>query len=151
MIHLQIDERLPPPVETGPIQRAAAAALAHRSDPDQVAVTIVVTGDDCIQSLNRQFMGIDAPTDVLAFPSGEIDPDLQMAYLGDVVISYPRAQAQSARGGHSLQQELELLTVHGILHLLGYDHATPEEKARMWAVQTEILTVLENPLLPEGG
>jgi probable rRNA maturation factor len=69
-------------------------------------------------------------------------PETGRYYLGDVIISYPRALEQSAAAGHTVQDELQLLVVHGVLHLLGHDHATEEEKARMWADQQEILAGL---------
>lgn len=108
-------------------------------------VTVVVTDDNTVRSLNRTFRGVDAPTDVLSFPSqeGEDVPlpseEASVPYLGDVVIAYPVAEAQARQYGHSPQEELRLLVVHGVLHLLGYDHATPEEEARMWARQEAIL------------
>jgi probable rRNA maturation factor len=86
-----------------------------------------------LRKLNRKFLGIDAPTDVLSFPSAE---DVE---LGDVIISLARARAQAKHGGHPLIDELRLLVAHGVLHLLGYDHATPAQKRRMWAAQAEAL------------
>ena len=92
-----------------------------------------------MRELNRQFRNIDAPTDVLSFPADFSDPENGIPYLGDIIISYPSAKEQSYAGGHSIEAELQLLVVHGILHLLGHDHADPEEKADMWAAQKEIL------------
>jgi probable rRNA maturation factor len=119
------------------LERAAAAVLAHEST--QGDLTVVLTGDDQLQELNRQYLGIDAPTDVLSFPASEIDPDSRTAYLGDVLISIPRAEAQAEAAGHPLQSEVQLLVVHGVLHLLGFDHAGTEDRARMWSVQGEVL------------
>jgi probable rRNA maturation factor len=85
-------------------------------------------------------LGIDAPTDVLSFPSGEIDPDSGEQYLGDILISYPRAAAQANSGEQTVQDELQLLVVHGILHLLDYDHLDEIGKQAMWAKQSKILT-----------
>ncbi|MEJ2352831.1 MAG: rRNA maturation RNase YbeY [Anaerolineales bacterium] len=107
-------------------------------------LTIVITEDANLQRLNHQFLGIDAPTDVLSFPSGDIDPDTGEPYLGDILISYPRAQAQAESAGHPVEAEVQLLVIHGILHLLGYDHADPEGKKRMWPVQDEVLRVLRS-------
>jgi probable rRNA maturation factor len=106
---------------------------------------LVITGDQSIRDLNRDFLGVDAPTDVLAFPTqAEGGPFVAApeagGYLGDVIISYPRAEAQARQEGHPVEQELDLLIVHGILHLLGYDHATPGDKAAMWARQDAILS-----------
>ncbi|MEW5870482.1 MAG: rRNA maturation RNase YbeY [Chloroflexota bacterium] len=126
-------------VETALLERAANQALQHANAGPQAEVTLVLSDEAQLHELNRQFLGVDAPTDVLAFPAGEVDPDSQALYLGDVIISYPRAQAQAASAGHTLEAELQLLVVHGTLHLLGYDHASPEEKVAMWAVQADIL------------
>ena len=121
--------------------RAANATLLQQSAPD-ADLTLVLTGDAQIQSLDRDFLGKDAPTDVLSFPASETDPETGRRYLGDIIISVPRAEAQSIAAGHSLKAELSLLVVHGVLHLLGHDHARVEEKARMWAAQSEALTRL---------
>ncbi len=126
------------------LERAAKAALAQQDAPD-VDLTLVLTGDSQIQALDREFMKEDSPTDVLSFPSSEIDPETGRHYLGDIVISVPRAEAQSVAAGHSLEAELSLLVIHGVLHLLGHDHAGVKEKKRMWAAQSEILTLLGIP------
>jgi probable rRNA maturation factor len=95
-----------------------------------------------LQELNRNYLGIDAPTDVLSFPASETDPETGARYLGDILISIPRAEEQAQSGGHPLEAELQLLVVHGVLHLLGYDHAETGEKAKMWKAQSEILEAL---------
>lgn len=102
-------------------------------------VTIVLVEDARIQSLNRDFLGHDAPTDVLSFPADEPDPETGRRYLGDVVISIARAAEQAAERGHSVEAEMQLLVVHGVLHLLGHDHAEAGEKERMWAAQAGAL------------
>jgi probable rRNA maturation factor len=124
------------------LRTVAEATLHHegRSGP----LTLVITSDEGIHELNRDFLGRDAPTDVLAFAAQEEAGPFVLApeagtYLGDVIVSYPRAVAQAAELGHSTQQELDLLIVHGVLHLLGYDHATESERAAMWSTQETIL------------
>ena len=119
--------------------RAAQAALEHESQSLESDLSIVLTDDARLQELNRQYLGIDAPTDVLSFPSSETDPDTGTPYLGDILISIPRAQSQAEAAGHALESEVQLLVVHGALHLLGHDHAEPEEKTRMWQAQAKIL------------
>ncbi|MDD5466741.1 MAG: rRNA maturation RNase YbeY [Anaerolineales bacterium] len=145
MIHLKIAPCLAIPqlaeLKRG-LRQAARQALRAAGASTPCDLSVVITGEAQIQELNRQFMGIDAPTDVLAFPSGETDLDSRRAYLGDILIAYPKAVAQAAAGGHSLEDELRLLLVHGCLHLLGYDHTGTEDKARMWAKQGEILELL---------
>ncbi len=120
----------------------AEKVLHHEDVPGQA--TLVITDDQGIRELNRDFLGRDAPTDVLAFSAQEeagafvVAPEMG-SYLGDVIVSYPRAVTQAEEHGHPVEDELHLLVVHGILHLLGYDHADDEEKAIMWARQEEIL------------
>jgi probable rRNA maturation factor len=109
--------------------------------------TLVITDDEGIQTLNREYLGRDTPTDVLAFGAQEAAGTFVAApemedYLGDVIVSYPRAVAQAEDHGHSVEEELNLLIVHGVLHLLGYDHADEQQEAVMWARQGAILAGL---------
>jgi probable rRNA maturation factor len=127
----------PLPVASELIERAALAALTHQSA--QGDLSVVLTDDLQLQQLNREYLGVDAPTDVLSFPAAETDPESGTAYLGDILISVPRATEQARTANHPLQSEVQLLVVHGVLHLLGHDHAEAEEKSRMWAAQTAIL------------
>jgi probable rRNA maturation factor len=127
------------------LQQVAEATLLHEGASGQA--TLVITDDEGIRALNRDFLGKDAPTDVLAFSAQEeagafvAAPEMG-SYLGDVIVSYPRALAQAQEHGQQVAQELYLLIVHGFLHLLGYDHAGEEEKAIMWARQEAILSSL---------
>jgi probable rRNA maturation factor len=109
------------------------------------SLTLVITDDETVHRLNREYLGIDAPTDVLSFGGEAPDfvdaPDAE-GYLGDVLVAYPQAQAQAAAASHPGESELALLVVHGVLHLLGYDHQNPEDKAAMWSRQEEILSRL---------
>ncbi|MCS7178682.1 MAG: rRNA maturation RNase YbeY [Anaerolineae bacterium] len=141
------------PLNLEVLRKTAMATLAHQNAPD-VEVAIVITDDESMQELNRRFRGVDAPTDVLAFPNEARGPFVSAPgfprYLGDIAISYPRAEEQAAEAGHSTQAELQLLVVHGLLHLLGYDDQSEPERARMWAVQEAILRHLGvSVLLPE--
>jgi probable rRNA maturation factor len=123
---------------SGILERAANTALIQQASPD-ADLTLVLTGDSQVQALDREFLDTDAPTDVLSFPSSEMDPETGRRYLGDIIISVPQAEAQAVAGGHSLEAELSLLVIHGVLHLLGHDHAGTKNKARMWAAQSEVL------------
>jgi probable rRNA maturation factor len=152
-VYVQIDNILldlegRPPVNDELLIQAASAVLAGHTFIQKTALTVVLTVDETIQELDREYLGVDSPTDVLSFPAGEMDPETQEFYLGDVIISYPRAQAQAAAAGHTPEAELQLLTVHGVLHLLGHDHAGSEEKNRMWTEQERILTALGCPARP---
>jgi len=121
------------------LEQAANAVLDQQSVREDLILSIVLTDDEQLQELNRDYLGIDAPTDVLSFPASESDPETGARYVGDILISIPRAAEQAKDGGYELAGELQLLVVHGVLHLLGYDHAEAEEKARMWAAQSEVL------------
>ncbi|HPL82433.1 MAG TPA: rRNA maturation RNase YbeY [Anaerolineaceae bacterium] len=105
-----------------------------------------LTNNQGIRSFNRSFRVIDQATDVLSFPIGFDDPETGAFYLGDIVISLQMAQKQATQSNVTLQAELEMLMVHGILHLCGYDHDTPENYAMMSALQDDILQRVQNPL-----
>lgn len=110
-----------------------AAAMEMRQSGE---LSITFCDDARIHELNREFRGIDQPTDVLSFP---MDDDI---LLGDIIISIPRAEAQAVDYGHSFNRELSFLALHGFLHLLGYDHETEEEEKVMIAKQEHILQKL---------
>ena len=120
------------------LERAARAVLDLSGIPD-ADLSIVLVDDARIQALNRDFLSHDAPTDVLSFPADEPDPETGRRYLGDVVISLARAEEQARERGHAAEAELQLLVVHGVLHLLGHDHAELGEKERMWMAQAQAL------------
>lgn len=105
---------------------------------------VKLVDEPTIAELNEQWMGKEGPTDVLAFPMDELRPGLldeepEEGVLGDLMIAPTIAQKQGASAGHGTLAEVELLTTHGILHLLGYDHAEPEEHREMFGLQAEIL------------
>ncbi|WP_327044752.1 rRNA maturation RNase YbeY [Microbispora sp. NBC_01189] len=110
-------------------------------------LSILVIDAGAMAELHEQWMGEPGPTDVLAFPMDELRPNTgrdedaspDPALLGDVVLCPQVAAKQAAEAGHGAQDELELLCTHGILHLLGYDHAEPEEHAEMFGLQDELL------------
>ncbi|HQV62724.1 MAG TPA: rRNA maturation RNase YbeY [Anaerolineales bacterium] len=129
-------------LESALLQRAARLTLDLESAPVDADITIVLTDDAQLHELNKEFLGVDAPTDVLSFPASESDPETGTPYLGDILISIPRATEQAQASGHSVEAEVQLLVVHGTLHLMGHDHAEAEEKARMWAAQAEVMSRL---------
>lgn len=142
MIYLQIDEGQTLPLPDELLEKAALETVLHEGVLVEADLTIVVSDDETLRRLNLEFMGIDEPTDVLSFPADLVDPDTQRRYLGDVILSLPRARAQAPENGQSIQDEVLLLAVHGVLHLLGHDHAEPEEKEHMWAAQAAVLSRL---------
>ncbi len=137
-------------LESALLQRAARLTLeistwlnpSLESAPVDADITIVLTDDAQLHELNKEFLGVDAPTDVLSFPASESDPETGTPYLGDILISIPRAAQQAQAAGHSVEAEVQLLVVHGTLHLMGHDHAEAEEKTRMWNAQAEVMSRL---------
>jgi probable rRNA maturation factor len=120
------------------VAAAARAALTQaRARPGEM--TVVLTDSRRIRRLNARFAGEDQVTDVLAFPPGMVILTSRRPYFGDIVIALPRARRQARQRGVPLSQELALLTVHGTLHLLDYDHARPSQQRRMWSVQAAAL------------
>jgi probable rRNA maturation factor len=110
----------------------------------QAELCIKAVDADTIAQLNEQWMGKQGPTDVLAFPMDElrpglVDEDPEEGVLGDLMLAPSIAEQQGEATGHGLMAELELLTTHGILHLLGYDHAEPEEHRKMFTLQADLL------------
>lgn len=132
--------------------RGAAAATLYAEAVDRGSMAIVLAEDEAVRRLNAQYRGIDAPTDVLSFPArggdeddpiaASLPPELAAelaASLGDLMIALPYTRQQAQRYGATLDAELRLLVVHGTLHLLGYDHATEDERRAMWAAQDRVL------------
>ncbi len=145
-IEIQIDEQFLAQVQPDLLHQAVLATLIHQRVEELCELAVVVTDDEALHELNRRHRGVDAPTDVLAFPNETRGPFVGapglLRYLGDIIISFPRAEAQATNVGHDVQTELQLLVVHGMLHLLGYDDVTEEQRAQMWAIQAEILQTL---------
>lgn len=139
MINILVADEFKARISLSQIEETAQAVIENQKLEPPIALSVVVENDDTLQNLNRQFREIDSPTDVLSFAAGETDPETGETYLGDIVLSFTKAEEQAKAAGHSLDCEMRLLITHGFLHLLGYDHHTPEEKNRMWSIQDEIL------------
>ena len=110
----------------------------------QAELCIKAVDEPTIAGLNEKWMEKEGPTDVLAFPMDELRPglvneELEEGMLGDLVLCPAVAERQAVTAGHSTNEEIELLTVHGILHLLGYDHAEPDEHKEMFGLQAQLL------------
>ena len=144
VVNIQVADGVNTPFELNRIESAVSQAMHMAGAPPDSELTVVLTYDEELHRLNRQFLEIDAPTDVLSFPADFIDPDSHHPYLGDILVSVERACQQADLQGHSASQELLLLIVHGILHLLGHDHAEDAERERMWALQDQILSRLSS-------
>lgn len=123
---------------------------AEKAEPNS-EVSLLITNENQIHDLNRTYRGEDRPTDVLSFPmlppgeetAGFVMPPDGIKHLGEVIISLPQALNQAVEHHHSSEREIAILTIHGVLHLLGYDHSEPEEEARMKAREVNILSLFE--------
>jgi probable rRNA maturation factor len=134
-------------MDGGWVKEIARQVLKAEGVTPPYEVSLVFTDSETVKQLNRDYRGVDEPTDVLAFymlpqkgadSSFALPPD-RVTRLGEVIISYPQAVAQAKEQGHSPERELALLIIHGILHLLGYDHEEPEEESKMRERERELL------------
>ncbi len=141
----QTDFRIPTGVRML-VRRCCTAVLVQENFTDPAEISVTFVDDDQIHALNKEYRNIDRSTDVLSFPLGEngvydINIDTGAKLLGDIVISIPHALDQADRYGHSLQREIGFLTVHSMLHLLGYDHVNGGiESVRMREKEEAVLT-----------
>ena len=131
-------------VDEAQLARIAAFAIASMHVHPDAELAIVLVDEAAMEQLHVQWMDEPGPTDVLSFPMDELRPGTADApspagLLGDIVLCPQVAEAQAEKAGHSLSDELNLLTTHGVLHLLGFDHAEPEEEKEMFGLQREIL------------
>jgi probable rRNA maturation factor len=143
---IEVDEEYAAEVDEADLAATILTTLIAEQHAED-SVTLVVTSDEAVADFNRQYRGMDGPTDVLSFPAQEPTPGFVSApematYLGDIVIALPYTRRQAAELSRNLADELRLLAIHGTLHLLGYDHGTPAEEATMWAQQDAILARL---------
>lgn len=151
LIDSDLEDYVPP---SDLISRVITAALAAENVAEACEINVLFTDDAGIHAINLEQRGVDRPTDVLSFPMfqlspgehpgpGDADPATGLIPLGDMVLSVERAGAQAEEFGHSTERELAYLTVHSVLHLLGYDHMDEgEQKKQMRAREEEILTAL---------
>jgi probable rRNA maturation factor len=132
------------PIDESRLREAVGIVINQQGAPADASLTIVLTDDAEVRAFNRQYRGIDAPTDILSFPAEALPPGLddESRYLGDLVVAYPYAMAQAEDEGHPLMDSLSLLVIHGTLHLFGYDHDTSANRAVMWAAQDRALTAM---------
>lgn len=124
------------------IRQAVAWLLKKHSVLPGTGISIVITSDETVRQMNLQYRAVDAPTDVLSFPTDPSPVPDEETYLGDLVLALPTIERQAQAEQHTLSDELVLVVIHGTLHLLGYDHDTAEHQASMWAVQAQALSVM---------
>ena len=133
------------------IQRAIRAALREEQVGEACEVSVLLTDNEGIHELNRDYRGVDRPTDVLSFPANELSPgqfdaalceedaETGRLFLGDMAISLEKCEAQAVEYGHSFERELMYLTVHSTLHLLGYDHVDEGEMKRQMRGREDVI------------
>ena len=135
------------PEEIRAVVKLAAEKVGEMYGVSTGEVSVTLTDDAYIQTLNQQYRQMDRPTDVLSFALNEgVEPEIaggpDINVLGDIVLSVERAKAQAAEYGHSLRREIAFLTVHGMLHLLGYDHIEEAERQKMEQEQKMVMEAL---------
>jgi len=147
-ISIQVDDPFVDYIDEALIRKAAKTALETKKEYDSFELGIVITDNENIHRINKEYRNIDEPTDVISFALLEGEGDFVMPpddtlHLGEVVISYPRAVEQAKEQKHSTERELAWLVVHGVLHLLGHDHETDADRAAMQTIENDILVKID--------
>ena len=159
-INVLIDEGYEGYLELNWLQSVAEQALVAQDADSRPELGLVITGQEKVQQLNQNYLGKDEPTDVLAFSmlpeplataesedsSPFVQPPDGVLHLGEVIISYPQAVIQAREHRHSVKREIAILIIHGVLHLLGYEHNKPELERQMKTREKEILSCIEGEL-----
>ena len=159
-INVLIEEGFEGYLEVSWLQSVAEQVLITQDASSKVELGLVITGQERVQQLNRSYLGKDEPTDVLAFSmlpellateeseasSPFVQPPDGVLHLGEVIISYPQAVIQAEEHQHSVKREIAILIIHGVLHLLGYEHDKPELERQMKTREKEILSCIEGEL-----
>ena len=158
-INVLLDEGFEDCPQADWLQAVAGIVLAAEDVDPEAELGLVIVDQEEVQRLNSMYLGRDRPTDVLAFsmlpemePGEEeteddlppfVEPPDEVPHLGEVIVSYPQAVIQAAERHHSVKKEMAILIIHGILHLLGYDHDKPAPEQQMRAREGEILGLIE--------
>jgi probable rRNA maturation factor len=155
-INVLIEEGIEVEPDAEWMQKVIEKILRYVNIPPNSEISLLVTGQDRIRELNREYRDKDRPTDVLSFsmaeqkeegePTAFIGPPDGLLHLGEVIISYPQAEIQAHERGHSIKKEMAILIAHGMLHILGYDHEKPAMGPAMVAKEREILADLEKEI-----
>ena len=159
-ISVLIEEGIEGYLEVSWLQSVAEQVLVAQDAGSRVELGLVITNQERVQQLNRSYLGKDEPTDVLAFSmlpellaTGEskvfspfVQPPDGVLHLGEVIVSYPQAVIQAEEHQHSVKKEIAILIIHGVLHLLGYEHDKPELERQMKTREKEILNCIEGGL-----
>jgi probable rRNA maturation factor len=155
--NILIEEGLAVDLDTGWLQSILEKVLVAENAPSNSEISLVITGQERIRELNREYRAKDKPTDVLSFsmaeqkieeePTGFIVPPDGLIHLGEVIISFPQAVIQASERRHSIKKEIAALTIHGVLHILGYDHEKPEMEPAMRAREIEIQELIRKEII----
>lgn len=157
-INVLIDEGLEGSLAESWLQSVAEQVLIAQSISSAAELSLVIASQERVQELNRTYRGKDEPTDVLAFSMFPAEDKLEagsppfvtppdgVLHLGEVIVSYPQAVIQAGEHQHSVEKEIAILLIHGVLHLLGYEHDKPEPESDMRAREAEILGNIEEGL-----
>lgn len=145
-MNIEIDNESGIDVDEQALGSLGSFVLANMHVHPEAELSVLITGEDRMSQLHLEWMDLSGPTDVLSFPMDEVRPESwsgdvteEAPVLGDLVLCPTVAEEQARAAGHSTEEELQLLTAHGILHLLGFDHAEPDEEAEMFALQSDLL------------
>ena len=134
------------------LRRLVRESLGAHGAEAQVELSLLITDDATVRELNRTYRGKDKTTDVLSFAleadrrsdaAGFVLPPGEIVHLGEVIVSYPKAAEQAAERNHAVEDELALLVVHGVLHLLGYDHDKPAREREMRSLEQRVLSAVQ--------
>ena len=157
-INISIDKEFKKYVKSIWLRKIAKIVIAaEQVGTTKLEMSLVITGDEQIHELNLKYLAEDRPTDVLSFPTDEYPARLftpgvdDVIHLGDVIISYPTATRQAEEHKHPVSREITILLIHGILHLLGYDHAKPGEQRLMQHFESRALKIIEWKLNEDTG
>lgn len=143
MINISISTIYKKNIPLGLIEKSINVALSfEKIESEKAEISVLIRNDDFLRKYKKKYFGIDETTDVLSFPAGYISPETGLDYLGDIIISYPQIEINAKNAGKSPSDELQLLLVHGVLHLLGYDHVDEKTQKEMWDKQEKIISII---------
>ena len=153
---IQIDKRFQEFLREEFLRQAVECSLSTQNIGPEVEMGLLITDDETVRGLNKEYRGIDETTDVLSFALTEggadtdspvfVTPPDGLLHLGEVIVSYPRAAKQARENHHAIEKEVALLVIHGTLHLLGHEHHEPTREQKIRALQERILSEVESNL-----
>ena len=146
MLEIIIKSNFRKSINKSSLEKAYKSTLTFLNIELSPNVSLYITDDQEMMRYNLEYRGINSSTDVLSFNNEFIDLETGEAYLGDVIISFDTAKQQALEYNHSIEEELQFLVIHGLLHLFGYNHENEIEKKEMWKLQNKILESLNNSL-----